>query len=439
MAAQGVAPAVEERRKIEKYTHICCYAGCMRMPRVTSTNSATTRPNTHHRPPHPTVVRRLATVSVWCTLALLPTTIAPHPHEQVSALGARSALPLHDRGGTPDRSPIPHRGATTSEPTAELIDTCDLADSTVVHGTGPAARAPFGGISGIDRVAGDNYIAISDDRSDKGPARAYPLTLPRTPRGGTSTTTIPPPITLTDTTGTPYTPGRVDPESIRVTPQGNLVWSSEGHADAGIAPSITLASPDGHAQRNYTIPDYHYPNAGHGVRNNEAYEAITLIDGGKDAAVLTEGPLQQDTRNRLTIYDTTTGTPWAEYTYQLDPADPGSDKRGASEILTIDDHTFLTLERDYVPGQGTRGKLYRVRIGAASNVLGQATLDDQDVPVDKEELMNFSPHGDNPDNIEGMTWGPNQPDGRRTLLVTTDNNFSGKQRTLVHTIALRTP
>ena len=53
--------------------------------------------------------------------------------------------------------------------------------------------------------------------------------------------------------------------------------------------------------------------------------------------------------------------------------------------------------------------------------------------------MNFSPHGDNPDTIEGMTWGPNQPDGRRTLLVTTDNNFSGKQRTLVHTIALRTP
>lgn len=333
---------------------------------------------------------------------------------------------------------LPDPGATTpggpqtptppaAGPVAELVDTHDLAGSTVEHGDGPAADAPFGGISGIDRIAGDRYIGISDDRSEKGPARAYPLTLPRTATGGTGTATIGAPVTLTDADGKPYARGTVDPESIRVTPGGDLLWSSEGDADAGIAPAVTLAGPDGQARLSYTIPEYHRPGPGRGIRNNQAYEGLTL----------TEGPLQQDSRNRLTVYDTATGMPRAEYAYQLDPADPGADGRGATEILAVGDGTFLTLERGYVPGQGTRGKLYRVRLGAATDVLGRPTLDGREVTVEKEELPDFSPHGENPDNIEGMTWGPDQPDGRRTLLVTTDDNFSRSQRSLVHTVALR--
>ncbi|RRO99205.1 esterase-like activity of phytase family protein, partial [Corynebacterium bovis] len=343
---------------------------------------------------------------------------------------------------------LPDPGATTpggpqtptppaAGPVAELVDTHDLAGSTVEHGDGPAADAPFGGISGIDRIAGDRYIGISDDRSEKGPARAYPLTLPRTATGGTGTATIGAPVTLTDADGKPYARGTVDPESIRVTPGGDLLWSSEGDADAGIAPAVTLAGPDGQARLSYTIPEYHRPGPGRGIRNNQAYEGLTLTDGGRSAVVLTEGPLQQDSRNRLTVYDTATGMPRAEYAYQLDPADPGADGRGATEILAVGDGTFLTLERGYVPGQGTRGKLYRVRPGAATDVLGRPTLDGREVTVEKEELLDFSPHGENPDNIEGMTWGPDQPDGRRTLLVTTDDNFSRSQRSLVHTVALR--
>ena len=33
------------------------------------------------------------------------------------------------------------------------------------------------------------------------------------------------------------------------------------------------------------------------------------------------------------------------------------------------------------------------------------------------------------DNIEGMTFGPNLPDGRRTLVIVSDNNFSAGQFT----------
>ena len=35
------------------------------------------------------------------------------------------------------------------------------------------------------------------------------------------------------------------------------------------------------------------------------------------------------------------------------------------------------------------------------------------------------------DNLEGMAWGPVRPDGRRTLVMVTDDNFSPQQVTQV--------
>ncbi|CAN5865599.1 hypothetical protein BH18ACI5_BH18ACI5_00990 [soil metagenome] len=33
------------------------------------------------------------------------------------------------------------------------------------------------------------------------------------------------------------------------------------------------------------------------------------------------------------------------------------------------------------------------------------------------------------DNFEGMAWGPSLPDGRRQLLIVSDDNFSARQLT----------
>ena len=33
------------------------------------------------------------------------------------------------------------------------------------------------------------------------------------------------------------------------------------------------------------------------------------------------------------------------------------------------------------------------------------------------------------DNTEGMCWGPRRPDGRRTLVVVSDDNFNARQVT----------
>ena len=50
-------------------------------------------------------------------------------------------------------------------------------------------------------------------------------------------------------------------------------------------------------------------------------------------------------------------------------------------------------------------------------------------PVSKRLVFAFDDLGIPIDNIEGMTFGPNLPDGRRTLVIVSDNNFSAGQFT----------
>lgn len=360
-----------------------------------------------------------------------------------------SSCPAQPEPTTTVTAAPPSTVPAPTSPKAELIDTYDLAQARRNPGdpNTALAQAPFGGISGLERVNGDVYIGLSDDRAERGPVRVYPLQLPRTDTGGTGNALVAQPFELTDRQGAEYPKGSVDPEAIRLTRERGIVWTSEGDASKGIAPAVILADGHGRAQREMEIPDYHRPStrpgdaAPMGIENNRAYEGLAVVggDGGADAeraAVLTEGPLRQDHRNRLTFYDVRTGRPTAEYAYQLDPADEGADARGATELLAVSDSSFLVLERDYVPGKGTRAKLYRISVDGATNVLGTPTLSGTETPVTKETLMDFSPNGENPDNVEGMAWGPTLPDGRRSVLVATDDNFSPSQRTLIHTIAL---
>lgn len=339
---------------------------------------------------------------------------------------------------------------------ADYQGTFDLQGADTSAATsGDFSDVPFGGLSGLDATTGSagdgnggsgRYLALSDDRAEDGPARAYPLEL-TTGEGkdgatGIGDATVDAPITLTDKNGAAYKEGTVDPESIRSTEGGGLLWTSEGDRTKGVDAEITQADQNGQAQLSYKTPDYHHVSAGAGTRENEAYEGLTLTDGGQQAAVLTEAPLTQDSYNRLTFYDTATGEPDREVAYQLDPPDENADGRGATEILAAGQDSFLTLERGYVEGEGTRAALYRVTLDDATDVLGREDLDKggEVTPVHKERLLDLSSLKDstdeevadgNPDNVESLAWGPSGE-----LLIGTDDNFSDSQRSLIHTVNL---
>jgi cell division septation protein DedD len=425
---------------------------------------------------------RAVVVSVVATCALLVT-----PLSALARLGGGAVSALHPAAlpaqpatdATEDSDNTDGTDATTTSPAdsavrATYTGTVDLADSAHTDLTatrrGLFSHVPVGGLSGMDCDPGTgttgtttgmttHCLALSDDRGQHGPVRAYPLDLtldPATtnPMTTTPTTTEPNPTTttptttkpnpdpipasttlthvtvgaplvLTDSDGTPYRPGTVDPESIRLTPDG-MVWSSEGDESLGAPAAVTAADSTGRARFTYRLPDHHR------LRPNAGYEALAVR--GDRTFVLTEAPLRQDALNRLTVYDATTGVPTAEYPYPLSPVTgpAAGATTGASEMIAAPDGSLLTLERGWRKDLGNVATLYRITLDGASDVLGADRIPDAARPVHKQKLLDLGAvvGTRNLDNVESLAWAGN------TLLIGTDDNFSGDQRSLIHTVTV---
>jgi hypothetical protein len=65
-------------------------------------------------------------------------------------------------------------------------------------------------------------------------------------------------------------------------------------------------------------------------------------------------------------------------------------------------------------------------VGGRESLAGQL---DSIKPVEKTLLLNLDSLGIPLDNVEGMTFGPNLADGRRSLVLVSDNNFAPAQFT----------
>jgi hypothetical protein len=50
-------------------------------------------------------------------------------------------------------------------------------------------------------------------------------------------------------------------------------------------------------------------------------------------------------------------------------------------------------------------------------------------PATKKLLLNLDSLGTYVDNLEGMTFGPDLPNGHKTLILVADNNFSAFEKT----------
>ncbi len=108
------------------------------------------------------------------------------------------------------------------------------------------------------------------------------------------------------------------------------------------------------------------------------------------------------------------------------------------------DGTLLAMERSFAVGVGNTIKLYEALTQGATDVSGTGDLFGEGTgvavdfnPVDKRLLVDFADMNLSPDNIEGMTLGPTLSDGRRTLILVSDNNFYSNQVTQFIVLALQ--
>ncbi|AFY48778.1 3-phytase (myo-inositol-hexaphosphate 3-phosphohydrolase) [Nostoc sp. PCC 7524] len=371
-------------------------------------------------------------------------------------------------------------GAT--EKGASLPEVEFEGETTFVTGFVPGGAAgteAVGGLSGVVYDAGNQvYYALSDARSDAstgGSVRFYTFTADLTDitNPQVSFTDV---TTLTDAEGDAFAPFSLDPEGFALTNNGTVFVSSEGEASANrvIDPLIKEFNlSTGQEIRSLPVPEKFKPvfndfnnngvlDAGEqtsGVRNNLAFESLTITPDQKTLYTATESALTQDgaiattqtgARARIIQYNLASGQPEKEYLYMVDPVAEASSPAnaftvsGLVDLLAIDNRgTFLALERSFsvgAPGTGNTIKIYEVSLQGATDI---STIDSLagDITgiqaVQKRLLLNLNelnlPNG--LDNIEGLAFGPKLADGRQSIVLVSDNNFNAIQFTQILTLS----
>jgi hypothetical protein len=313
-----------------------------------------------------------------------------------------------------------------------------------------------GGLSGIDYdpVRGE-YLLISDDRSDLAPVRFYVARWPQPEAAEPAPAGV---VQLQRPGGGPWPDRRhavsglpvPDPEAIRLRPAtGTLLWTSEGDIARGFGPALYESARDGRFLREFALPAMFNPDPAQrrGPRDNLTFEGIALTPDGRSVWLSMENALIQDgpvpTTGapggpcRFTQIDLETGQAVRQIAYVPDaiplrPLIPGSyADNGVSEVLMLDAHRMLVLERAYATGAGNSLRLYEIDTRAAGDVLNiDALAPGNHQPVAKTLVADFAALGlARLDNTEGMCWGPPLPNGNRLLVVVSDDNFNPLQVT----------
>jgi hypothetical protein len=207
---------------------------------------------------------------------------------------------------------------------------------------------------------------------------------------------------------------------------------------------------NGRHNRSLAIPEKFLPTGTQGVRSNLGFESLNVTPDQKTLVTASEGALVQDgpaanlgqsSFARILQYRLSSGQPGKEYVYVVNPVAetpvPPDQFRvnGLVELLPLDNlGTMLALERSFSVGAEGAGNtiwLYEVETQEATDVSGKfSLLNEVFAPVTKRLILNVETDlGIEPDNIEGMAFGPALPDGRLPLILVSDNNFAATQTT----------
>ena len=320
-----------------------------------------------------------------------------------------------------------------------------------------------GGLSGIDYDARrDQYYLICDDRSDKNPARYYVAKIyfnshaidsvaftgvayMRQPDGNLY------PNSKQDPLRTP------DPEAMRYDPKTNtLAWTSEGERILGATgniledPAVYFIDTLGKFIDSLGLPaNLKMRTEAKGPRRNGTLEGICYADNYQTLYVSVEEPLFEDgpsadtqennAYTRIYKFDVKTRQCMAQYAYKLSPvAHPAVPENafkinGIPDILSLGKNKLLVIERSFSTGRlPCTIKLFVADLAGATNISNQSLLNPGSfVPAAKSLLLNMDDLGIYTDNIEGVTFGPNLPNGHKTLLFIADNNFNPLEKAQV--------
>lgn len=318
-------------------------------------------------------------------------------------------------------------------------------------------QTTVGGLSGIDFDKTEQvFYTISDDRSALQPARFYTMKVILKDEK-IDTVLFQQAVTLqqpnpSSKENPQLTP---DPEAIRYNPiTRQLVWTSEGERivtakDTVIAdPSIQVVDRTGKYIRSFSLPDNLRMSAlEKGPRRNGVLEGATFTNNYQNLMVSLEEPRYEDGPQaslepndawvRLCKFNVSNGKAVAQYAYKLDPVayapnPPGSFMvNGIPDIMDIGNNKLLVMERSFSTGRlACTIKIFMVDLNDAEDISSINSLKNNppQQPLRKKLLLNLDELGIYTDNVEGMCLGPRLKNGKRSLWMIADNNFSALEK-----------
>jgi hypothetical protein len=328
----------------------------------------------------------------------------------------------------------------------------------------------FGGLSGLAFDPGIGaWLGVSDDRRSP---RWFMLGIGFTPAG--LSVDVSPAVLAETAASNPLVPSALDFESVGLLPNGDLLIGSEGDLVDGVQHphSVVRYTRDGRFVSAVSLPPHFLGDPegtpAQGLRGNLGFEGMAMAPDGSRAWLAAEGPLAQDDepptigrgfRARLLelVASGNTFVPGRELVYEVagtpHPDALGPDGTmiadGVVELLWLNDEELLSMERSFMR-DATSGvnlvRIYHVRLAGADDVRGVESLGDapRARAVAKTLLLDLADiaHELRPslvrlDNFEAMAWGPTLPDGTRTLLIVSDDNFSSTQQNAFVLLALK--
>lgn len=252
-----------------------------------------------------------------------------------------------------------------------------------------------------------------------------------------------------------------DPEGFVVLPRsGNFLASDE------YGPSLYEFNPGGEFIRSFSVPSNVLPKSSgsidylaspkpgtltSGREGNRGLEGLAVSPDGRFAfamlqnGVITDGDSSGSTfarsgYTRILKYDVDSGNVVSQYAYQLASTGQG---RGISEIVALDDHRFMVIERNN-RGVGVNSALaspdkniFMIDLNGASDVssldltsplgLNITPVTKSSVFIDLDINTIAALNNRSPEKWEGLAVGPRLNDGSYLLLAGTDNDYSVTQ------------
>ncbi len=330
--------------------------------------------------------------------------------------------------------------------TLRYLDDFVLPDGLEIHGT------KVGGLSGIEFHDGDYYL-VSDH---PGNPRIYKAKIEI--NGRKIDTVIISDVIIINKTAPFFQGNHLDLEGIRAE-KGKFILSSEGSVQNKKEPSIFYITAQGDYISHFNLPEYFMPGGEQEPRNNGVFEGLAesydetgywagmelplVKDGSKPKLFPTRSPV------RITHFDKNTGEATGQFVMQLEHITKipwmHFAVNGLTELLEYAPNRFLVLERAFSAGHGTKGntvRIFDVDASMATNTVRENNLRKiKYQAANKNLIFDFKPFRkilkeQIIDNIEGMTFGPDLPNGNKTLLLVSDDNFSSLGRQITQIILL---